>query len=601
MKKKILIVSILALILVCAFALCISAEDKIIQLDKCPTLEEIHADREAYVSHLDAYDGNSRAEQDATSVTVLSDLAETPTYYVFPSYYVFTGSTWWVSLSDLNTKIEETGLEGFVPFSVSTGRGKNLSTIRIEVPTYVTAIDGGSKPEGSSNIKEIYFPTKIVVDEETGIEKEVSCITSISGADLFNGCSSLEVIHNTEKMPVGLVGGQANFAWCKKLKEFKIPEGTTWIAQSVFSNCYALESIEIPDTVTSLSHFAFGECTGLKEVTLPNGLTAIGKHAFGGCSSLEIMRFGASFTTFTRYNWDYETFSGCNSLKFVYLPAAFASSIEAKAGDYKSIFGQSSKTVYFVTENDYDKIVEIQNKFITTNANGNIAGASIELYDPTKNYETYQATLTNSVIVYGYSACNAFYNNEHIKAEPTYGFNGDKYISNFCSFESCTRCVDITVKELVDPLFISRGYSTSGDAFMFDIKLDHDAINAYKAIYKEKLGEEAVINYGLVISGDTTIDTLIDSDGVVANNNVLKISFSDDKNFYTNIQIKFNNVTTDVQKALQIHACAYVIEGGEVVYIGDGVASDKSTTISYDKIMESENATEEVPNETEQA
>ena len=87
MKKKLLLVSLMALVLACLFAFSVFAENKIIKHNTLPTLEEIHTNRDAYVSHLDAFDGNSYGEIDSESVVVLSDLQDPPTYYVYPSYY----------------------------------------------------------------------------------------------------------------------------------------------------------------------------------------------------------------------------------------------------------------------------------------------------------------------------------------------------------------------------------------------------------------------------------------------------------------------------------------------------------------------------------
>jgi len=87
MKKKILLITAMVAVLACIFAISVFAENKIIKLDTCPTLEDIHANRDAYVSHLDAFDGNSYGELDSESVVVLSDLQDPPTYYVYPSYY----------------------------------------------------------------------------------------------------------------------------------------------------------------------------------------------------------------------------------------------------------------------------------------------------------------------------------------------------------------------------------------------------------------------------------------------------------------------------------------------------------------------------------
>ena len=578
----------------CLLAISVSAENKIIKLDTLPTLEEIRANPDAYVSHLDDFDSNSWTQNDSTSVVVLSDLATTPTYYVYPSSYIFQSYSYWPSTSGLNTAIAGSGISDvFAEFKSTTGNGANLSIIRVELPTYLTTITGGNKPEGGSNIKEIYFPTKIVIDSETGLEKEVTCVTSITGQDLFGGCSSLEIVHNTDKMPLG-INAQANFSGCSKLKEFKFPEGVTSIAGSLFSNCSSLTNIEIPETVTSIGSFAFNNCSSITELILPNGLISVSKHAFGGCSKLEKIVMGASFTTFARVNWDYETFSGCNSLKYIYLPATFANSVEAKSGDYKTIFNHSAKTIYFVTESDYDKIVEIQNKFITTNANSNIANATIELYDPEKDYEAYQATLTKSVIVYGCNVCDTFYEGihnytgdgdcthgvtctqcsdniegfaDHVYVQTLVYPNG--FVANGVYNKYCANASDCSVglveNETKNPVFSAledNGYSVN--AYGTGIAFGGFVVNTEEFKLYNELNEND-ITFGIFVANPKYVGETFMKDGEVnATSGFLKVDMTSDE--YTNIKIMLDGFTGNAQN-LELVISLYAITGEDVEYI----------------------------------
>ena len=425
MKKKLLLLAVLVMVFVCLLSVVSSAEEatvknKIIKLDEIPTLAEIHANPDAYISRIATFEtGEEYAtwrEKDANSVVVFSDLAATPKYYVYPAYYCIRGTSYqyYSYLPKLNeeiAKVDPNAFAGYASIDGGYAQGGNKYAIRVEVPTYVTAIGSHSKFESSSNLLEVYFPTHIVIDPETGLEKTVAYVTSVSGANLFSSCSKLEYIHNSEYLPTGIVqGNNEGFSGCSSLKEFKIPYGVTAIPR-YNSGC-------------------FSNCSSLKTLVMPNTLTTITKGAFSGCTSLETFVFGSSFTTFKRANVDYETFNGVNSLKFVYMPATFADSITATANDFKSIFNSgSAKTIYFVTEPSLDKITAIQEKFIATKANGNIANATIEKYDPTKDYVEYQKKLTKSVIVYDYDYCKAFYENEHIVGE----------VDSCMSAVSCTR------------------------------------------------------------------------------------------------------------------------------------------------------------------
>ena len=558
MKKRLFLVALMVAIFACLFTLAVSAENKIIKLDTLPTLEQIHANRDQYVSHLDDFDKDSLGEIDSTSVVVLSDLAETPTYYVFPSYYYMrtTNNTVWGYLTKLNDAIaaaDSTAFAGYEGLGSGWSAGGCNYLIRYEVPTYVTSISGTSKFEGDKNLKEVYFPTHIVIDEETGLEKEVAYVTSISGQNLFSSCSSLEYVHNSEFLPAGLVeGNQDGFAGCSNLKEIKIPS----TAKSIGLRC-------------------FNECSSLTEVTLPNGLTTLEKMAFANCSNLVTVRFGSDFNKFTSSNNDYETFLSSNKLKYVYLPASFADNVTATNNNFKNIFNNSQKATFFLV-GDYDVALESRAKFIATNANQAYANAEIVEFDPDVDYTTYAETLGHSIIVYNYSACEAFYEGEHINAI-TYGFDGeDKYTSNFCMFDGCTRCVNKTTTSY-GKLFTDKGYAkqNNGSLFTYGIVFNTSTIS----LYEEKMG--ATFDYGFVVANGELSANLVASDGTVVDG-AIALDLSKAKDNFTVYNLKLTGIK-DTQKDLAVYACAYIIDNGTVIYVGDGVSSS-AKTITYNSI-----------------
>ena len=128
MKKKIFLISIMAMLFACLFAFSVSAADNIIKLDKLPTLEEIHENRDAYVSHIDALEvfeegKTNYKELDSDSVVVLSDLAETPTYYVYPTYYFMRSTYYSVSgnISNFNDAIAAADSTAFASYKSDGG------------------------------------------------------------------------------------------------------------------------------------------------------------------------------------------------------------------------------------------------------------------------------------------------------------------------------------------------------------------------------------------------------------------------------------------------------------------------------------------------
>ena len=558
MKKKIFLISAMALVLVCIFAFSVSAENKIIKLSELPTLAEIHANEEAYISHLDAFDGNSYGEIDSESVVVLSDLQDPPTYYVYPSYYYIqnTSNHVYNQLPVLNAAIKEADSTAFAEYKAvdnSYCGGSCKYLIRFEMPTYVTALGARAKFESSTNLKEVYFPTHLVIDEETGEEKEVAYLTSISGQNLFSSCSSLEYLHNSEFLPAGLVtGNQDGFAGCKNLKEIKIPL-----------------------TATSIGLRCFSGCSSIKEVILPNGLTGLCKGVFSGCSSLEKVVMGAGFKSFIRTNVDYETFSGCNSLKYVYFPATVADSLEAKANDYKSIFSSSNYKVTFFLTADESKAQEIFDKFDATNANGLIENAKLVAYDPSIDYTTYAETLGYSIIVYNYSACEAFYNGDHDVSENyTLEFEGERFLSRATKSKSCSKCIFKVDKSELAPLFTCLGYSSNNNGSVVQGFLINTSV---RQEYESVLGE---IEFGVIAAADLREDKEMGANVFDVENN---ISCNLSKAKFDFFEIKIAGLDEEKYDAY-LFFCAYAKFGDSCYYINNGTVDTTATSTTYNSI-----------------
>ena len=561
MKKKLLLIGLMVMLFASIFALSVSAEDKIIKLDAVPTLEEIHANPDAYISHLDAFDGNSYGEIDSYSVVVLSDLAEAPTYYVYPSYYYIQSAynSVYSHLPKLNAAIsaaDPTAFAGYASIDSNYCAGSCKYLIRFEVPTYVTSIEARAKFESSTNLLEVYFPVHEVTDPETGVTSIKTYVTSVSGQNLFTNCTKLEYIRNMEYLPIGIVqGNNDGFASCNALKEIKIPYGVTSIPGTCFKNCWAV-----------------------KEVVLPNTVTTTGKGVFCNCYALETVTISANFTTFSSSNSDYETFMNCNNLKFVYMPATVLGTLEAKANNYKSIFGVSSKVVYFITGTE-DQAIYIRDWFKTTKANDNIGNADMVAFDPSVDYTMYQSQLTKSVIVYGYSACEAFYNGEHEVSElPTIKYSGTQFLSSAVAAKACANCTFNVDPVNLDALFVCLGYSTNGSgSFVQGYKINKDEIDAYASI----LGE---ITFGVVAAGDAREEKVEGVDVLSLEN---KITHDLSKANHDYFEIKITGITEELYDAY-LFVCAYVTAGENCYYINNGAVGTTATSTTYNQVLGTE-------------
>ena len=478
----------------------------------------------------------------------------------------------------------------------------------------------------NTNLKEIYIPKSV-------------CLL----ATAFSGLQSLEKVEfAAEYAPVGHISWQTTqdktswFKGCTSLKTVILPTISsthTYIGKDVFSGCTSLEEITIPAVFTSINQAAFEKCTALKSIIIPEGVTTLGNCAFKGCSNLTSVTFPSTLTTISgdqhfwntnlstvvglentqitrisQYmfrglkNWKPETLilpntvesidengladvgmknlvlgaglktmaggaiTGCTSLVSIYVPAGL---------DTLYLSNSSAKFVFVVSSDE-----DVAGAFKAD------AGFTTNLVKYSDYEENEAAYADDKYIIYECNACEAFYKNEHKFLDGVrYDFSGAKYITSFCSYKDCGRCSKaVETGVVVGELFTSKGYSKSDDAFMYDIKVNFDAIEAYKDFCKTTLKKDVTLNYGLVVSGNSAYTTLLNADGSVKGDDVLKMIFDD--TVYTNVQIKINNINTDAFKATYVHACAYIIENGAISYVGEGVTASQTTPICHKNIEE---------------
>ena len=597
MKKKIFLIAMMVAMLLCVFAVSVSAANNIIKLTSEPTLEQIHANPNAYISRLDEFEnGESYAnyrDTDANSVVVMFDKAETPTYYVFPTYYLIRSSSYYVTagVDKLNETIKAADSSAFAGYTSNGGtweKGECDYIVRIEVPTYVTTVAESYKIEGSVNLKEIYFPVHQVVDPETGVEKTVTYVTSFSTTNFANSCVSLEYVRNSQYLPKGVINTN-NFFNCQNLKEFIIPESVTYISSACFKQCYSLTSM-----------------------VLPNGVTGTGKGAFSTCSNLESISLGASFYKFASSNEDYETFVNCSKLKYIYMPdTAYQCVADNGAHNVKSVFPGNQKLIIFFTGSE-ENAKTLQQLFVDRgNYNTNFSTADRAAYNENIDYATVQANLTKNLIVYNYNACDAFYNGIHVEevednnpcvvtncvncvyenkyvgndsthnmstvyAYANYFANGT--ISSTCANEGCiyhtTPKVD---NETLTPFFSELVYSTKEDGAEFGIyveyKIDQDAIALYEVLSKK------TVNYGVmaIMTSNITGNGPLNKDGSTDANYVVAADVTNTKLACTQLIITGNWAENS---EIEITMLGFVTDGEELHYMGSQTVEGAAVAIT---------------------
>ena len=467
--------------------------------------------------------------QDKTSRVVLKHGENA--YVTFPAYYISDTKLDWQGIvtykfDALNAAVEELG----VSYDMD-------SVVRLEVLTDATKL--GTEFRKRTNLKEVVFPKDTKITE----------------------------------LPNWLFSGAG-------LEEFVIPNKITTFGSYVFENCSSLKEVtfEAGFTGTKLPNHTFTGCSSLKEIVLPNTIEEIGGNAFYGCTSLEMINFGASFKTMVSRSVWYAT-------KW-YAPSTFMKDFTGTMDS--NFFGHTYTpnvvTIYFAgTKEEAEALRAKATHTEVWNGSHGFKNARIVEYDPEMSDDDYVSD-TEWTIVYNYNKCKAFYDNKHQDPTTVVGFTGVDYFSPYCSSTGCQRCKQTDVIELSGALFTSKGFSTDGDGFMFEIRINKDAIEKYnKATVRE-------VKYGIVASQVFGDGALLDSKGEIVDNRVVAAEFSSFE--YSMLQIKVINAASDAEKA--IHCCAYVVDNSKVTYLYDYkdkttgkpvlYATEKANQISYSQV-----------------
>ncbi len=452
-------------------------------------------------------------------------------------------------------------------------------------------------PEGLTKIDYSAFTSTAITSV-----KLPSTLTTI-GDSVFQGCTGLTEV--TIPDTVTSLGTSA-FQNCSNLEAVNISASSQisnrWV--SIFRGCTKLESVFVPPLVTEIGYDNFWDCKALTEITFSEGLTKIsGGNNFNNCEKLTKLEFPNSLETIgggninhyikeIRFGNSLTTLGDgaltSKALEKVYLPASLTS-IGAHILGYSNA-NDSSTNITFIftgTKAQAEALQLALKEYTEANASGHVPNSS-KFYDAAlvsaTEYDADTTAPSGYHLVYDYSACKAFYKDAHVDKAPTYDFCGQKYISDLYSYTACERCTVVKEAKAANAVFVSRGYSINEndkDSFVFDVVVDFEAMQTYY----EKAGATEELSYGLALSGNTSLASLINADGtVVDEGSVLKVDFYDTN--YTKIQIKINNIKTEANKATKIFACMYVIENGAVKYIGNGVTTDIPEAVCYNDLVE---------------
>ncbi len=605
MKKRLLLVLSMMVLLVCLFAICVSA-DTIYKDAEGNEIFRYQTNESGYVTTTSGEFAKTNANGEALTWYVTTTTTEGSDTVKTVASFVTTDSTY-ATVSDA----------GQYTYKNVNGVTREY-IVSVNFPEGITSLNLVSNGYGYqasvSNILFLYTPASLIE-----LPSRICQNTPIIACE-FHENSIFKTI------------GDTAFYKAVNLKSIHIPASVTKIsgydnyvgAGSAFYFCKSLTSVTFADlkadivtyedgTTNALSFVGgvFAECTALETITLPNRTVSIGARCFEFCKALKEVRLGSSLTESVQVS----TFRGCDSLSCYYIPSTWVNVCEHTFSTSTGS-GPANKVFFYAgTKEQFDVFLAAAKEAGNNLKLTNIAEANIIEWDSTKSDEYYMelaATNSTGYVVYNYNVCNAFYGAEHdvvAKENSTcignctrngcsmvdvllenpvhdlyYVFAGSEdgsvvfdYLKAVYALHTCKSCSRIDSFENIGTIFTTTGYSydqVNGDAIMQNFGVDKEVLKKYC----ELAGVE--LSYGLIAANGTINSP--DVDGVFLDN-VVSIDFTNRS--YDLMEIKIYGLKNNHQ-ATQLYCCAYIKVGNDIVYIDNGAVVDTPSTRSYNDLAD---------------
>ena len=590
MKRKLLIVALMATVLVFVLAFSSSAAVTGSTSNEYGTVTYVDG-----INEVSGYDTTSRA------VLINAD----GTYTTYPAYYIYNGST------GTSMRLSFDALNG------KTGESyKSASLIRVEVFANARLDNTFS---GCSSLIDAYLPEGVWLHYGS-----------------FNGCSSLPTITLPES---ATTIPQYGFTNCSSLKSIKLSSKTNSLGGRAFQYCSSLETIDLPPTITSLPQDCFHGCSALKGIKIPRDCTSMANYVFNGCSNLEY--FDMSEATSLKTIGSNNSFGKVTELVF---PEGFKSIIGISSGNItKIVFPNSTESFgvikcsslkeFVVPESlttlgdkafDYCGLqtVTLPKGLQTVDSDTNTAffhttpSKIIFTGSPDAEVlETIRTLLPKATIEFA-NHCDVYYKGVHTES----GTDKDNPDTNLCYLVLCTKCglsntyvgndsthdmstvyayanyfangtitstcanegciYHTTPKvdnETLTPFFSELVYSTKEDGVAFGIyveyKIDQDAIALY-----EELSDKSV-KYGVmaIMTSNITGNGPLNVDGTTSANYVVAADVTNTKLECTKLIITGNWAGN---ADIEITMLGFVTDGEELHYMGSQTVEGAATAIT---------------------
>ena len=542
--KKALLVSLLVAVLICIFAITVSAEAVIPDWTETQTIPSITV-KEGF---------------DTTSRVLLSN--GDGTYSTYPTNYIIDGS---------DTKFTVSKELNFTALNEATGKEYTYaSVVRLEIPSgFVSFEDRALRsdkgftsmltckvPEGTTTLGSYTF-----YGNKTILEIELPNSLTSLGLEFARGASNLK------KVSIGANTAISDYAFYenKALETVILAEGIKTIGKRAFQTTPALKSITLPSTLTTIDEIAFYG-SGLTEITIPENVTLIGNKAFEGCNSLTKAVIKCNIIGSRMF---------CSDKALT----AVAINVNITSIGSEAFTGTNSALLTLFTGSDASKLGALYNNDRFTKANQ-------ITYDQYKTDLANGVTYTKATIVYCANPCDVLNNGVHIYDNPSScvakctvcsqakvpSVSDHKltteylYSNGFVSTgEKLTKCAQegcsYSVSEELPAIITLQGYSNKigGSSMCVGYAINQKA-------YKEYTDAGYTLSYGIVAYVPTEGETNISP----VNNN---LTGKNDKTIVANVDTIYAGFDfiltgfTSEHNGLSLVMCAYVFDGKRVEYI----------------------------------
>ena len=601
MKKKIFLALAISALLVCLFAVGVSA------------VTGSTSNEYGTVTEVEGLESLANTYKDHDSRVVLKNADGTFTTY--PSYYIYNGSTgsnMRIDMSTLNTALSLGDDEMYTSASV----------VRVEVFADASL---NHLYSGCSSLIDAYLPEGVWLHHSS-----------------FYGCSSLTTISLPESctsIP------QSAFQGCSSLTSIKVSSKMNALGGRAFQSCSSLVRVELPETVTSIPQDGFHGCSSLEYINIPRDCTFIGNYAFNGCSKVLIDLSNAKSLKSTGSNNNYgvttslvfpegfESFGGINSsnVTSIVFPNSTTSIGVIKCSNLKEIVMPAGLTSLCNKQFDYcgslEKVtIPMGVTSISTTGNTSFFGCkpSTIVFTGSEDAEvlaSIKAVLPNATIEFA-NHCDVYYNSNHdivteegntcsgvcktcgyfkLLADPIHtndlvlafgtGVYTDEveektdevnYYANMYILHVCKYCeTEVAEADEYGAIFENLGISateTDDYSITFGISINYNALEKYE----EMTG--TTLQYGVVVSAAPSEApiTVVDGKATVGDSTVAADMTGAG---YANIETIIRNIKS---ATLELNCCGYVVDSnGVITYLNYDIAEGEAKTVSWKLINES--------------